>query len=342
MNINHIIVHSIKKEQHQDQADIEVHLREEELPVDDRVVALLEGVRGVYTNKTGKAFGELGEGRFFSRELRRMYDEDVEFIEFTNIAMNELKGHMVAQPLATGGYLMFADFDNHGSHYFMVVMLKSKEGLSFDDELELMDAHHLDLDRLHFAARLDVDAWQGDDDGNNVSFVKGRASTSVTQYFKEFLGIDEFSESVKITQNLITAVTNYYRQDLGLDNDAVEEYKKIIHDYCKTKHENEAPIYLDELSRYLDEENPTRFMEYAQENYEIPNEFQVDKSRLRKFLRYSGQDKGVSISFTSEVFGSRVKYDPATDVLTINQIPKALKKQLAAEMRQQNNPSEQG
>lgn len=342
MNINHIIVHSIEKEQHQDQADIEVHLREDELPVDDRVIALLEGVRDVYTNKTGKAFGGLGENRFFSRELRRMYDELVEFIEFTNIAMNELKGHMAAQPLATGGYLLFADFNNHGTRYFMVVMLKSKEGLSFDDELELMDAHQLDLDKLHFAARVDVDAWQGDDDGNNVSFIKGRASTSVTQYFKEFLGIEEFSESVKTTQNLITAVTNYYRQELGLDADAVEEYKKVIHDYCSSKHANEEPIFLDELSRYLDEENPTRFMEYAQENYEIPNEFQVDKNRLRKFLRYSGQDKGVSISFTSEVFGSRVKYDPATDVLTINQIPKTLKKQLVAEMRQQDNPDEQG
>jgi len=333
-------VHSIEKEQHQDQSDIKMHLREDELPVDHRVIALLEGVRDIYTNKTGKAFGELGDERFFSRELRRMYDEEVEFIGFTNIAMNELKGHMAAQPLATGGYLLFADFDNHGTNYFMVVMLKSKEGLSFDDELELMDAHHLELDRLHFAARIDVDAWKSDGDGNNVSFVKGRASTSVTVYFKEFLGIQEFSESVKITQNLVTAVTNYYRQELSLENDVVEEYKKRIHDYCGLKHENEEPIFLDELSRYLDEENPTRFMEYAQENYEIPNEFQVDKNKLRKFLRYSGQDRGVSVSFTSEVFGSRVKYDPAADVLTIYQIPNTLKKQLAAEMRQQDDPNE--
>ena len=342
MKINNIIVHSIEKDQHQDREDIEIHLRDEELPIDDKVTLLLDGVRDVYTNKTGKAFGELGEGRFFSRELRRFHDGEIEFIDFTNVAMNELKGHLAAQPLATGGYLLFADFESNGTHYFMVVMLKSKDGLSFDDELELMDAHHLELDRLHFAARIDIDAWVSDDDGNNVSFVKGRASTSVTVYFKEFLGIEEFSESIKTTQNLVTAVSNYCRQELKLDIEEIESYKKTVHDYCKEKNENEVPIYLEELSRYMDEANPNKFMEYAQENYEIPNEFQVDKNRLRKFLRYSGQDKGVSISFTSEEFGSRVKYDPDMDILTINKVPKSLKSQLMAEMRNLDGDEEQG
>lgn len=336
MKINHIIVHSIDKEQHQDQADVEVHLREEELPVDDRVSTLINDVLEVYRNKTGKAFGKLGKNRFFPRELKRMYDEVVPFIEFTNVAMNELRGHIAAQPLATGGYLLFVDFLSQGAEYFMVVMLKSKDGLSFDDELELMDAHHLELDRLHFAARIKVDNWAGDNDENNVSFIKGRASSSVTLYFKEFLGIEEFSESAKTTQKLVTAVSNYCRQELGLDTDAVEDYKKKVHDYCSEKHQNEEPIFLDEMSRYLDEENPTRFMEYAQEKYEIPNEFQVDKSKLRRFLKYSGKDNSVSISFTSDVFGSRVKYDQTNDVLSISKIPPTLKKQLIAEMKKDN------
>jgi len=334
MNINHMVVHSIEKEQHQ--TKIEVSLREEELQVDDRVTSLLEGVRSVYTNKTGKAFGTLNRKRYFSRELERLQENEIEFMEFTNVAMNELEGHMAQEPLSTGGYLIFADFDNNGKHYFMVIMLKSKDGLSFDDELKLMDAHHLELEKLHFAARIDVNLWLSGEDENHVSFVKGRSSSAVTTYFKEFLGVDEFSESAKITQTLVTAVTNYCRQELELDNERTESYKITVHDYCKSKHASEEPIFLDELSRFLDEENPSAFMEYAQEKYEIPNEFQVDINKLRKFLRYSGRDKGVSISFTSEVFGTRVQYDSETDVLTIKQPPSSLKKQLIAEMRQES------
>jgi nucleoid-associated protein len=340
VNINRIIVHSIEKEQHQ--TAITLNLRTEELQVDDRVVSLLEGVRSVYTNKTGKAFGTLDINRSFSRELKRFQQDEIEFIEFTNVAMNELKGHMAQESLATGGYLLFSDFDNNGKHYFMVIMLKSKDGLSFDDELKLMDAHHLELDKLHFAARVDVDSWLSDVDENNVSFVKGRASSAVTTYFKEFLGVEEFSESAKTTKTLVTAVTNYCRQQLELNNEDTESYKITVHDYCKSKHANEEPIFLDELSRFLDEENPSAFMEYAQEEYEIPNEFQVDKNKLRKFLRYSGRDNGVSISFNSEVFGTRVKYDPEADVLTINQPPNSLKKQLVAEMKQENDVAGQG
>ncbi|NOR69014.1 MAG: hypothetical protein GQ532_04860 [Methylomarinum sp.] len=335
MNINHIIVHSIEKEQHQ--TAITLHLRTEELQVDDKVVSLLEGVRSVYTNKTGKAFGMLGINRSFSRELKKFQQDEIEFIEFTNVAMNELKGHMAQEPLATGGYLLFSDFNNNGKHYFMVIMLKSKDGLSFDDELKLMDAHHLELDKLHFAARVDVDSWLSDAGENNVSFVKGRASSAVTTYFKEFLGVEEFSESAKTTQTLVTAVINYCRQELELDNEATESYKITVHDYCKSKHANEEPIFLDELSRFLDEETPSAFMEYAQEKYEIPNEFQVDIGKLRKFLRYAGYDKDVRISFTSEIFGTRVKYDSETDVLTIKQPPNSLKKQLVAEMQQEND-----
>ena len=87
-----------------------------------------------------------------------------------------------------------------------------------------------------------------------------------------------------------SSVFDYWQQvEDSMDyTDAVEDYKKKVHDYCSEKHQNEEPIFLDEMSRYLDEENPTRFMEYAQERYEIPNEFQVDKSKLRRFLKYSG------------------------------------------------------
>lgn len=341
MNIHHIIVHSIKKEQHQ-AADIKVNLRQSELTIDKRVVTLVEGIRDVYTNKTGKAFGQLGEDKFFSTQLHKMYTGQLTFIKFTNQAMKELKAHMAAQSLATGGYLIFADFESHEARHFMVVMLKSKQGLSFDEELGLMDTQHLELDKLHFAAMIDVDVWNSEMAGNNVSFIKGRASATVSDYFKAFLGIQEFSESSTITQHLINAVSNFYRHELQLDNVQVEEYKKRVHDYCHLKHDNEESIFLDELSRFLDEHKPTKFMKYAQKNYEIPNEFQVDRNRLRKFLRYSGKDQGVSISFTSDAFGKRVKYNPDKDVLTIKQIPKALREQLVAELYQQDNSRTKG
>jgi len=337
MEIKNIIVHSIEKDQHQDASEIKVSLRQEEFPLDDKIKALLVSINEVYAYKTGKAFGSLNELASFSRGLEsHVIDSTTPFIKFSHIAMTDLQSRISSQPLATGGYIVFTRFrSTTGKDFFMVVMLKSKDGLSFNDALELMDAHHLDLDRLHFAARIDLNAWINKEDGSNVSFVKGRATSSVTMYFREFLGIQEFSESATATKKLVLAVTNFYRQYLSKTDDEVENYKKIVHDYCRNKDDNGEPIFLDELSRILDEETPEKFLLYAQENHEIPNEFFIDRNTLRKFVKYSGQDKHISISFTADVLGSRVIYNQEADTLTIRNVPAALKLQLLQTKKQQ-------
>lgn len=330
MEIRNVIVHSIVKDQHQTDDEIQLHLRQDEFPLTDKIKDLLVAINKVYTYKTGKAFGSLNQLAAFSISLRHhVVEQTTPFIQFSQSSVTDLRSRIAAQPLSTGGYIVFTRFTSvNNKDFFMVVMLKSKEGLSFDDALELMDAHHLDLDKLHFAARIDLNAWINNDEGSNVSFVKGRATSNVTRYFRDFLGIQEFSESIAATKKLVIAVTNYYRQHLGKTDDEVENYKKIVHDYCKNKDENNEAIYLDELSRTLDEENPENFMVYAQENHEIPNEFSIDRNTLRKFIKYSGQDRDLSISFAASVLGTRVMFDQAADTLTIRQVPSALKAQL--------------
>jgi nucleoid-associated protein len=136
------------------------------------------------------------------------------------------------------------------------------------------------------------------------------------------------------TRDLVVAVNNYYRKELKLPTEEVEVHKKLVHDYCLVKSEKEEKVFLEELSRYLDGDNPEGFLIYAQEKYEIPNEFQVDKLKLRKFLKYSGKDNSISISFSSEVFGTRVKYDANSDVMTIKGIPNALRELLMTELKE--------
>ena len=332
MRIKNIIVHSIIKQQHQDSSEIQLILREELLPIESRVTGLLEGIRTVYTSKSGKVYGTLGEDRSFSRELSLMLENKTNFLDFTKIAMRDLESRMAAQPLATGGYILFTEFVNKGINYFMVVMLKSKDGLSFDDELELMDVQQLDLDKLHFGARIDIDAWQNEDDGNNVSFIKGRESTPVTQYFKDFIGIEEFSESSVTTDSLVRAVTNFFRQKLELSTEEVKTKKLIAYNYCKEKFDKGELIYLNELSMHLHPSEPEQFLSFAQTTHEVPNEFHVNKTKLNKFVKFAGKDKDITISFSANAWGNRVSYDAKNDILHIHKIPRSLKEQLENEL----------
>lgn len=332
MQVSNIIVHSISKDKNQPAEEVSSNLKPLELDADHRVVNFLDSVDEVYSKKTGKAYGKLEAESNFSRLLSELtQNESIDFVEFSHLSMSDLTRRIASEPFATGGYIVFARYSkNVSSDYLIVVMIKSKEGFSFNDELELLNAHQLDLDKLHFAARIDINNWQSDSEQNHVSFVKGRASGSVTQYFRDFLGIIEFSESAVATRELVVAITNYFSHHLKCDDAEVEQKKKLVHDYCLSKNDAEEPIYLDELSRFLDEENPNDFLQYAQEKHEIPNEFSADKTALRKFIKYSGHDKEVSISFKAGILGKRVQYKQEGDILTISPVPNKLRNQLVS------------
>ena len=330
MNVSNIIVHSVSKEQGQPAEEVGVTLKPVELNAAPQVTHFLESVDEAYSKRTGKAYGCLEEGSNFSRLLKDYaVDSTADFVKFTHLAMSDLVRRIASEHLATGGYILFSRYSKQANQdYLLIVMIKSKDGFSFDDELELLDAQQLDLDKLHFAARIDIGNWISEDIGNHVSFVKGRSSKSVTQYFREFLSIIEFSESSHVTKELVSAVSNYYGHHLALDDDLVEEKKKLVHDYCLSKSQSDQPVFLDELSRFLDEESPSNFLNYAQEHHEIPNEFSADRTALRKFIKYSGNDKEVSVSFSSEILGGRVRYDNNNDTLTISPTPNKLRAQL--------------
>jgi nucleoid-associated protein len=54
-----------------------------------------------------------------------------------------------------------------------------------------------------------------------------------------------------------------------------------------------------------------------------------DTSQLRQFVRLSGRNNQLSMSFASSCLGDTIVYDPETDSLTIKDIPPRLKARLA-------------
>ena len=65
---------------------------------------------------------------------------------------------------------------------------------------------------------------------------------------------------------------------------------------------------------------------------EAKQEFIPDRKSLKKYLRYTGKSKEVSISFSNEILGKNVNFDPQSESLTITNLPTALLKQLKEEL----------
>lgn len=325
MNIQNVIVHSLQKDRYQTSATIQ--LRDNELSIEPKVSKLITRISDLYNKRSGRAYGNFGPTHF-SAPLRGYLDDTTLFVSFTEVAMNTLKDEIVKAQLATGGYVLFAMFEQSNQRRFMVVMLKDTEGVSFDTNLDVLDVNHLELDNLHLAVSIDVTRWQLGNAQKYVSFVKGRHNTVVTEYFKRFVGIQEFSDSTKDTAGLVAIVRSFAREnELGAVQEEV--LKSRVYVYCTDRLEQNAPVFLPELSRYLDEANPEAFLEHVNESGEqINTEILLDRRGLRKFVKYSGRNNEMSISFDANLLGERVQYDAEDDTLIIKGIPEGLVQQL--------------
>lgn len=326
MSIINSVVHRLEKDRYSKST---VNLRESILEVSEPLENLLAEIRKVYNNKTGKSYGRFQSDVSvypFSSYLTKHLDDEFSFIEFTKKAMNLFKNKIDVANLATGGYVLFIHYEN----YLMVVMLNDKSGISIDEKtLEVLDASHLDLEKLHLAARIDLDSWNNSDSQKYLSFVKGRKSSeSVSLYFREFLGCTDYTDPKEQTQILLKVVDDFCNYK-NYDNEDRQNYRQLVFDYCDDKRKAKQPVYLEDLSHHLNEEEPNEFLQFANsEEYSLNTGFELHHDTLQRLKRYIGKDNKLSIKFEAELLGDRIIYNSNEKSLLINKLPADLENQL--------------
>lgn len=328
MNIQNVIVHLLEKRQYERVANVQ--LRDTELTPGPQVTNLVTRINNLYGKRSGRAYGEFSPAQF-NTSLNTYLTANTQFVDFTKSAMAALTTQIESVTLATGGYMLFTKFDHLSQNYFMVVMLKDTEGVSFDRNLDVLDVNHLELENLHLAANVNVSDWQLGNATKYVSFVKGRSNAQVTGYFKSFIGIREFADSSQDTAGLVAVAKSFARKK-NLNIEQEEALRSQVHAYCEARSAMRSPVFIDELSRHIDEAEPEAFLEHVNASEErINNEIYVDQNGLKRFVRYSGQNSEISISFDSSLYGDRVSYDQKNDTLIIKGIPRSLRQQLTNE-----------
>ena len=329
MKIIDIIVHEIETES--GSSDVFVNPREEALnSKDQNVIRLMELINDAYASAKSLDYGRFVTSLNFPTLLSKYSSGDKPFYESSIDAMEELKSRMQSQCLSTGGYIVLARFDSTDStKYFMVVMLKIKEGLVFDENMDLLEVERLDLEQLHFAARVNLTLWGKQNNKRYVSFLKGkRSQDNVSKYFRSFLGIDEesYESATGATNSLIDTMKSYAELN-DWDDGSFSDVKTRVFAYAKTQFESNQAVSITALSNLIDPENSDEFVAHANEK-ELPSTFHIDRKRLNRLRRYSGSDKDVNISFSNDVFNKRVFINHNEDQIVIKGIPEQLKKEL--------------
>lgn len=243
--------------------------------------------------------------------------------------MTYLQDKMNDKHLSTGGYVLFILYTQQQTQYLLVVMLNDAEGSSIDPRtLEVNDITHLDLKRLNFAGRIDIDSWQKDEGETEkyLSFIKGRGAENVSEYFWKFLGCDDISKPKEQTKDLVKALLSFCTVN-DFDKNKSDTYNQKAFDYCDEKRKEGKPVYLESLSAHLDEENTDAFLKHANgKEIKLDGVIEIHREAMRRltFINLSKDD--LKISFSKTRLGKSVILDG--EKLVISDLPVSFKDQL--------------
>ena len=334
MKVNALIFHKLISEQHVQKVIIDPRSKELPLP-DERADKLVEGVLKSYTSEANLAYAGFKEPARFPSQLQSYRLGNLPFYEFSKKACEDLKEEMEKATASTGGYLTMVSYTKNDCDFFMVILIKDKEGIGISKTMELEDVQTLNLDKLHFAARINFSKWEASEDEdrrNHISFLKGKSrSEEVVRYFKEFLNIDEnlYQDPDRFTQQLINTVSDYCAENYEKEESGV--VRRRIHEYAAEKCANEQPISIHEVANLLDPNEPEKFVHYLKDSdIELPGEFKPIERHLKKLLRYrvKGKKSDYTLSFEqSAVENEQIWLDTHGNIV-ISDVPDWIKDEL--------------
>lgn len=290
-------------------------------------------------NKTGLQTGSFGQdgGKPKFEQTLDKYCKKVEglfhFEKFRQMTVDlarilEGKMNVGAGKNANPCYAVFFHHSVDGKNYLTVITLLETKGFTLQN-LSFKHIDRLDMDKLHLAARIRLDDWKEEIEERYISFRIGRNS-EMRDYFKEFVGCEEFTEAKIETKNLVDAIKKCCAQLHENDPAKIFEILELAEKFCKTKKDHDGKVDVVSLGKHLFPENDDLLLSVCQsDDYQLSDRVSIDNNGLRALVRYRGQDKNMTISFDADLLSSKVvEYNKETGVLIFNKIPRALKDSL--------------
>ncbi|MGM0526540.1 MAG: nucleoid-associated protein YejK [Pseudomonadota bacterium] len=337
LRIENSIIHQFYS--HDDKVGL--RLAPEALPEDEQLHELLEELTQVYTNKPAKGYASFltesdeGDSGPFPEQLKQWHGGQLQFVDFSQQAAKLLLEQLQNYNMLEAGFLLVTRYQHLSTDYLLVAFLPVKEGVSINPDLAVNKSSQLDINKVQLAARIDLTEWETNQDSERyISFIKGRVGRKVSDFFLDFLGCTERLNSKSQTQTLIEAVTEYGKES-DLEPQQRQSLNAVAFEYCDQQWKQGEDVNVKDLSQHFEQAQPQELSfedfsrDYAkQREAELPEEFPADKSTLRKLVKFQGQGGGVSVGFDHTQLGERIKYDVATDTLTIHGTPPNLRDQL--------------
>ncbi|VAW90100.1 hypothetical protein MNBD_GAMMA18-581 [hydrothermal vent metagenome] len=294
---------------------------------------LLDKLKGSFMVRLTRKHGSFSEGEgggaaLLPNELNAYLTGDRNLTDLSRNFMPSLAQKLEEQGLVLNAHFLFfteKSFDHH--HVFYLFVAHQSESLAISEQLEVCPSYVIDTGATLFGIKVDLAEWKGDRQYAYLSTVPPKGSAPLAELFDQMTGFNHGINKQESTTQLLDGVEHYAKQ---LPDEQAKAVRNQVVDYCIEKEKNDEPVSIPGLSAALDGIDCDQFIrQMATHNPKTTDEpVMIDRRALQRYVKFSGREKTLAISFSSDQLNDRVLYDQQRDTLTINGLPKALRDQL--------------
>ncbi len=233
-------------------------------------------------------------------------ETDDRFYKWSANSMRELAAAIEQKPFATGGYYIFSDYEINYSRFLSIVIVRDKDAFNVTWNKNTKIYHvntmqNIDIDQMAMGFRLNVNLYKAVDQRNYIAVIS-RKSEAVSQYFRDWVCIDEGTSSRSNTTNLVRILKHLPQPD-DFQGDEDEFLVSVFNVIDSEQKAQKGIINVDRLSEMMYKDR-SFLRNYAQQEFdlELDPEFKVHTTALRSLVRYKAKTKGISVSLDVEQF----------------------------------------
>ncbi|MES9855165.1 MAG: nucleoid-associated protein [Sedimenticola sp.] len=326
MSLGHFILHRIKR---QADAKTVLNLKESECDKGGEISELAAELKRTYLGRINREHGRFTSANgpsALAKALKSHLKGELSFNQFSHQVMTLMKTLIDEKEAEIDAHALFFIEKSFDNQVFYLFFATDKSAFAIDGKLELKPSHSLDLGPSLFGVKVDLTEWQKEKSYAYLSLIAPRGNRPLANLFYELTDFGNGVDKAEDTRAFLEGVEAYADQ---IAEDQVDSYRSQVVDYCLAQDEQDSGVDIEGLSQAVDNVDSDEFSQFMVDNYpSSENPVMVDRRSLRRYVKFTGREKDLAISFSSHQLNNRVLYDSKNDTLSISGLPRALRSQL--------------
>jgi len=332
MTIKHSIIHGFTNEKQK----TELHINNQETEVDLALSQLFNQLKQSLQKSATRQYG------FFDPEqksnpaetsLEEYRQGELDFKTMSQQLAKSFELTLKEQEESLNGHMLFVVETLMDQDLLYVFWLSQQDFQQIGADNKIQAIKAVDGSKIGLSLKLDFSQWAIKDWQQYLTFQSARNNKEINHAFCKMLGFKSGVNLQQQTDEFLEIVDQFTQQ---LDKDKSQPTKHTIVDYCVDQDMQGKPINFDSLSKIVDQDAPKKFAEFVKDKQtQQTSEIYAHRNSLKKYVRFFGREKDLSISFSSDRMQDDIVFDSETGSLTFKSVPKSLQVQLAKYFKQQ-------